>query len=225
MAEPRTRILIADDHPVFRFGMRALIEAQRDMVVVGEAETGTDAIRLVESLQPDVVLMDINMPDLNGIEATQQISQKTPDVTVLIITMFDDDTVFTAMQAGARGYLLKGAKGDETLRAIRAVANGEVIFSPGVAEQMMRFFARGIGTSPPVPDLPFPELTTREREILDFIAGGLTNNAIAEKLVLSPKTIRNHVSNIFSKLQVATRSEAIIKARDAGLGNGAQPSG
>lgn len=216
MSEQPIRILIADDHPVFRFGMRALIEAQADMVVIGEAENGAEAIQMATSFQPDVVLMDINMADVNGIDATRQITKTTPDIAVLIITMFDDDTVFTAMQAGARGYLLKGAKGDETLRAIRAVANSEVIFSPGVAEQMMTYFSRSIKTAP---DVPFPELTPREHEILDLIAQGLTNSAIAEQLVLSSKTIRNHVSNIFSKLQVATRSEAIIKARDAGLGN------
>lgn len=216
MSEQPIRILIADDHPVFRFGMRALIEAQADMEVIGEAESGAEAIQMATSLGPDVVLMDINMADVNGIDATRQIMKTMPEMAVLIITMFDDDTVFTAMQAGARGYLLKGAKGDETLRAIRAVANGEVIFSPGVAEQMMTYFTRGMKAEP---DAPFPELTSREQEILDFIAQGLTNGAIAEKLVLSPKTIRNHVSNIFSKLQVATRSEAIIKAREAGLGN------
>jgi DNA-binding NarL/FixJ family response regulator len=130
--------------------------------------------------------------------------------------MFDDETVFTAMQAGARGYLLKGAEGDETLRAIRAVANGEVIFSPGIAEQMVAFFARGMK---PADDTPFSELTPREREVLELLAKGLTNAAIAEELVLSQKTIRNHASTIFSKLQVASRSEAIIKAREAGLGN------
>ena len=216
MNDNPTSILIADDHPVFRFGMRALIEAQQDMVVLGEAETGIEVTEMATSLSPDIVLMDINMPEINGIEATYRILQSKPDIAILIITMFDDDTVFTAMRAGARGYLLKGASGDETLRAIRAVANGEVIFSPGVAQQIMHYFARGVK---PAPDAPFPELTPREIETLDLVAQGLTNNAIAEKLVLSPKTIRNHVSNIFSKLQVATRSEAIIKAREAGLGN------
>lgn len=221
MSNQPIRILIADDHPVFRFGLRALLEAQGDMVVVGEADSGVAAVQMAQSLRPDVVLMDINMPGLNGIEATKQISamagDTAPHSAILIITMFDDDTVFTAMRAGARGYLLKGAQGEETLRAIRAVANGEVIFSPGVAAQMMDFFVRGgAGVTHPV---PFPELTPREREILELLAQGLTNNAIAEKVILSPKTVRNQVSTIFSKLQVASRSEAIIKAREAGLGN------
>ena len=211
------RILIADDHPVFRFGLRALLESQTDMLVLEEVESGEQAVQMVKSLEPDLVLMDVNMVGLNGIEATRQITTTTPDTAVLIITMFDDDTVFTAMQAGARGYLLKGAQGDETLRAIRAVSNGEVIFSPGVAEQMMAYFARGMETTP---EAPFPDLTPRECEVLELLAQGLTNTAIAEKLVLSPKTVRNQVSNIFSKLQVATRSEAVIKAREAGLGQG-----
>jgi DNA-binding NarL/FixJ family response regulator len=216
VSDQTIRILIADDHPVFRFGLRALLESQPDMVVLAEVESGEEAVQMVQSLKPDVVLMDVNMLGLNGIEATRRIAAATSDTAILIITMFDDDTVFTAMQAGARGYLLKGAQGDETLRAIRAVANGEVIFSPGVAEQMMAYFARGMETTP---DAPFPDLTPRECEILELLAQGLTNTAIAEKLVLSPKTIRNQVSNIFSKLQVATRSEAVIKAREAGLGH------
>jgi DNA-binding NarL/FixJ family response regulator len=210
------RILIADDHPVFRFGLRALLESQPDMLVLAEAESGEDSVEMAQSLQPDIVLMDVNMPGLNGIEATRRITAEAPSIAILIITMFDDDTIFTAMQAGARGYLIKGAQGEETLRAIRAVANGGVIFSSGVAKQMMAYFARGMKTAV---DVPFPDLTPREREILELLAQGLTNAAIAEGLVLSPKTIRNQVSNIFSKLQVATRSEAIIKAREAGLGN------
>jgi DNA-binding NarL/FixJ family response regulator len=215
MSDRPIRILIADDHPVFRFGLRALLESQPDMVVLAEVESGEEAVQMAQSLQPDVVLMDVNMLGLNGIEATRQIAANVSNTDILIITMFDDDTVFTAMQAGARGYLLKGAQGDETLRAIRAVANGEVIFSSGIARQMMAYFARGMKT---VADAPFPDLTPREREILELLAQGLTNTAIAEKLTLSPKTIRNQVSNIFSKLQVATRSEAVIKAREAGLG-------
>lgn len=215
MGDQPLRILIVDDHPVFRFGLRALLESQPDMAVIGEADNGEEAVQLVAAQQPHVVLMDVNMLGLNGIEATRQIAAMDQGTAVLIVTMLDDDTVFTAMKAGARGYLLKGAKGDETLRAIRAVGNGEVIFSPGVAGQMAAYFTRGFEefTSD-----PFPELTPREGEILELLAQGLTNAAIAEKLVLSPKTIRNQVSNIFSKLQVAGRSEAIIKARDAGLG-------
>ena len=219
MNEQLITILIADDHPVFRFGLSALLEAQPDMAVVGEAESGVQAVQMARSLQPDLVLMDVNMPGLNGIEATRQLTSSEPHPAVLIITMFDDDTVFTAMRAGARGYLLKGAQGDETLRAIRAVANGEVIFSPGVAGQMMAYFARGGKTAAAAER--FSELTPREREILELLAQGLTNAAIAERLVLSPKTIRNQVSNIFGKLQVASRSEAIVKAREAGLGGSA----
>jgi DNA-binding NarL/FixJ family response regulator len=215
MSDRQVRILIVDDHPVFRFGLRALLESQADMVVIGEAEDGTEAVQLARSLQPNVVLMDVNMLGLNGIEATRQITAGRSDTAVLIISMLDDETVFSAVQAGARGYLLKGAQGSETLRAIRAVANGEVIFSPGVAQQMTAYFAQGAKTTPIV---PFPELTPRERDVLELLARGLTNAAIAEKLVLSPKTIRNQTSNIFSKLQVASRSEAIIKAREAGIG-------
>jgi len=216
MSDRPIRILIADDHPVFRFGLRALLESQPDMVVLAEVDSGEAAVQMAKSLKPDVVLMDVSMLGLNGVEATQQITANAPDTAILMITMFDDETVFTAMQAGARGYLLKGAQGEETLRAIRAVANGEVIFSSGVAKQMTAYFARGVKAAP---DAPFPDLTPRERQILELLAQGLTNTAIAEKLVLSPKTIRNQVSNIFSKLQVATRSEAVIKARQAGLGH------
>ena len=212
MTEPTTKIIIADDHPVFRFGVRALLETEPDLTVVAEAENGSQAVKLVENLEPDVILMDINMPDLNGIEATKQIREMGVKTAVLMLTMFDDDTVFAAMQAGARGYLLKGIQGQETLRAIRAAANGEIIFSPGIAERMMAFFAHEKQRSK-----PFPSLTPREREILELLAKGLTNNAIAERLVLSPKTVRNQVSNIFSKLQVSSRSEAIVKARKAGI--------
>ncbi len=211
----KIRILIADDHPVFRFGMRALIQALPDMEVVGEVTSGTEAVLQAASLQPDLILMDLNMPELNGIEATRRILQTSPHIAILVITMFDNDSVFDAMRAGARGYLLKGADPEETMRAIRAVAHGEAIFSPKVAERLMGFFAR---RQPSTPQQIFPELTEREHEILSFIAQGYTNTAIAERLVLSPKTVRNHVSNIYSKLQVADRAQAIIRARQVGLG-------
>lgn len=215
MSNQPIRILIADDHPVFRFGLRALLESQSDMVVIGEAENGDEAVELAQSLQPDVILMDVNMPGLNGLEATKQITTIQPHPAILIITMFDDETIFTAICAGARGYLLKGSQGDVALRAIRAVANGEIIFSLGAAEQILSFFSR---SKTPVMSAPFPDLTPREQEILELLARGLSNSAIAEKLVLSPKTVRNQVSNILGKLQVSGRNEAISKAREAGLG-------
>src|SRR5215211_7606855 len=216
------RILIADDHPVFRFGLRALLNAMPDTEVVGEVTTGEAAIALATSAQPDVILMDINMPGMNGIEATRRIRETNPDIRILIVTMLEDDSVFAAMRAGARGYMVKGAEPSEVLRAIRAIADGEAIFSPAIAERLIHYFA-----TPPTAashatrsaEAPiFPDLTDREREVLALIAQGLTNNAIAERLILSPKTIRNYITEIFSKLQVADRAQAIIRARNAGLG-------
>ena len=215
MRSDEIQILIADDHPLFRFGLRALLEAEEGTAVIGEATTGEEAVNMAASLQPDVILMDINMPDMNGIEATRRILADNPDANILVLTMFDDDTVFAAIRAGARGYLLKGSEGEETLRAIRAVAGGEAIFSPNIAARLVQHFANEPRT---VAASPFPDLTPRELEVLQLIAQGLTNNAIAEKLVLSPKTVRNQVSTIFSKLQVANRAEAIVRAREAGLG-------
>lgn len=210
------RVFIADDHPLFRDGIRTLLLAVADMALVGEAENGDDAVALAGQLQPDVLLMDIHMPGINGIEAARQIVQNSPHIAVLMITMYDDDaSVFSAMRAGARGYLLKGAKQDEIQRAIRAAANGEAIFSPAIASRMMTFFANV--KQPKLPRL-FPELSNREREILDLITQGYRNPEIAERLFLSPKTVRNQVSNILSKLQVTDRAQAIIAARDAGLG-------
>ena len=209
------RVLIADDHPVFRFGLRALLQAEPGIEVVGEATSGAEAVDLSGRLAPDVVLMDLNMPEINGIEATRRIVREHPRIGVLVITMFDDDSIFTAMQAGARGYLLKGAEGEDTVRAIRSVASGEAIFSPAVAQRLIRYFA---APPPSTPARAFPELTERERDVLGLIAKGLSNPAIAERLVLSPKTVRNLVSSIFGKLQVADRAEAIIRARDAGMG-------
>src|SRR5436309_5353770 len=211
----RIRILIADDHPVFRYGLRALLQAEPATEVVGEAMTGNEAIALAVSPQIDVSLMDLNMPGINGTEATRRILATHPHINILVLTMFDDDdSVFAAMRAGARGYLLKGAEGDETVRAIHAVSSGEAIFSPSIARRLMQYFGAPQPTTPPQ---AFPDLTEREREILTFMAQGYTNMAIAEHLVLSPKTVRNHASNIFSKLQVADRAGAIIRARDAGL--------
>ena len=210
------RVFIADDHPLFRDGIRTLLLAVADMALVGEAENGDEAVTLGGQLQPDVLLMDIHMPGINGIEAARQIVQNSPHIAVLMVTMYDDDaSVFSAMRAGARGYLLKGAKQDEIQRAIRAAANGEAIFSPAIASRMMTFFAN---VKQPKLLRLFPELSNREREILDLIAQGYRNPEIAEKLYLSPKTVRNQVSNILSKLQVADRAQAIITARDAGLG-------
>ena len=212
----RLRILIADDHLLFRDGLRALLTAAPDTDLIGEAATGDEAVVLTSKLQPDVVVMDLQMPELNGIEATRQIVQASPHVGVLVVTMFEDDgSVFAAMRAGARGYLLKGAKYDEMLRAIRAVGGGEAIFSPAIAVRLMEYFAN---IRPATVPQVFPELSEREREILGLIAQGQKNAEIAAALFLSPKTVRNHVSNILSKLQIADRTAAIIRAREAGLG-------
>lgn len=209
------RVLIADDHPVFRYGLRALLAAEPTIEVVGEATNGEEVIAQAAALVPDVILMDLTMPGINGIEATRRILASSPHMNILVLTMFDDDdSVFATMRAGARGYLLKGAEAEETLRAMYGVSEGEAIFSPAIARRLMQYFG---ASRPALPAQVFPELTEREREVLTLIAQGYTNATIAEKLVLSPKTVRNHVSNIFSKLQVAGRAEAIIRARDAGL--------
>jgi DNA-binding NarL/FixJ family response regulator len=210
------RVLVADDHLLFRDGMRALLAAAPDLEMVGEASTGREAIDLSEQFRPDVVVMDIQMPGTSGIEATRRIVEQSPETRVLVVTMFEDDnTVFAAMRAGARGYVLKGANYTEMLRAIRAVGSGEGIFSPAIAARMMEFFANIRPTSPRE---VFPELSDREREVLDLLAQGYKNAEIAARLYLSPKTVRNHVSNIFDKLQVADRAEAIMRAREAGMG-------
>ncbi len=209
------RIVLADDHPVVRGGLRALIGTIDGLEVVGEANDGGAAIREVQLLRPDVVLMDVRMPGLGGVEATRRIREATPETAVLMLTMYDDDaTVLTAMQAGARGYLLKGAEQSEIVGAIRAVVAGQVIFGPGIAGRVLDYFA-----APPAPTAePFPQLTAREREILDLLASGRRTAAIAERLFLSPKTVSNHLTNVFVKLEVADRTEAIIRAREGGLG-------
>jgi DNA-binding NarL/FixJ family response regulator len=210
------RILIADDHPVFRDGIRALLDADPATEIIAEATTGDEAIALAEQHRPDVILMDLKMPGMNGIEATRRITARSPSIRVLVVTMFEDDaSVFTAMRAGARGYVLKDATKEELLRAIQAVGNGEAIFSPGIAARMLTFFAAPRAL---IPRQAFPELTGREHDILNLLAGGASNHEIAQQLDLSPKTVSNNVSNIFNKLQVVDRAEAILKARDAGMG-------
>ena len=210
------RILIADDHPLFRGGLRSLLESIADTEVIGEAATGEEAVEIAMALAPDVVVMDINMPGLNGIDATRRIVDESDQVNVLVMTMHDDDeAVFAAIRAGARGYLLKGAAQDETLRAIRSVANGEAIFSPGVAHRLRSFLAAPQAVDP---SQAFPQLTDRELEILQLLAERRTNAEIAATLFLSQKTVRNYVSAIFTKLQVADRAEAGLVARSAGLG-------
>ena len=211
------QVLIADDHPLYRDGMRGLLDSVADIEVVGEATTGDEVVQLSEKLQPDVILMDIKMPGINGIEATREILHASPHIGVLVVTMFEDnDSVFAAMRAGALGYLLKDARGEEVLRAIRAVNDGEAIFGPGVAQRLIAFFSAE--KPPTAAPQTFPELTPREEEILILITQGHGNKEIAELLYISLKTVRNHVSNIFTKLQVADRAQAVIRAREAGLG-------
>ena len=215
----RISVLIADDHAPFRDGLRALLRSEPDIETVGEAATGREVIAQAATLQPDVILMDLHMPEGNGIDASHTILASSPHISILVLTMFeDDDSVFAALQAGARGYLLKGALKAEILRAIRGVYQGEAIFGPTIAKRLMSYFAtlKPAASAPSIQ--PFPELTEREQEILALIAQHLANTEIAERLVLSPKTVRNHVSNIFSKLQVATRAQAIMRARQAGWG-------
>ncbi|NEA30132.1 response regulator transcription factor [Streptomyces sp. SID13031] len=209
------RVVLADDHPVVRAGLAALLSSLPGIEVVGVAATGREAVREAVTTRPDVAVLDLQMPDLDGFAATRELARTAPDVAVLVLTMFeDDDSVFAAMRAGARGYLVKGAEQDEIARAIRAVAAGEAIFGPGVARRVLSFFS-----TPPVPAAdPFPDLTTREREILDLLAAGLSNTAIGTRLGLASKTVANNVSTIFTKLAVADRAAAIIQARDAGLG-------
>jgi len=209
------RVVLADDHPVVRDGLRSLLASLPGVELVAEAATGREAVREAVLHRPDVVVMDLHMPELDGIAATHEIVRAVPGAAVLVLTMFDDDdSVFAAMRAGARGYLLKGAGQAEISGAIRAVAAGQAIFGPGVAARVLGYFA-----APPRPDVPFPDLTAREREVLDLIAAGLTNTAVAARLGLAAKTVANHLSAIFTKLQVAGRAEAIAVARQGGLGS------
>jgi DNA-binding NarL/FixJ family response regulator len=212
------RVVIADDHPVFRSGLRALLGTEDGVVVVGEASTGVEVVAVVAQYQPDVVIMDLHMPDLDGVAATEQILRDSPHVAVLVLTMFDDDdSVFAAMRAGARGYLLKGTNQAEVVGAVRLVAAGGALFGPAVAQRVIEFFTR---PRPATVPLAFPQLTDREHEILDLVARGEPNAVIGARLYISDKTVRNHVSNILTKLAVADRAHAIVRARQAGLGAG-----
>jgi DNA-binding NarL/FixJ family response regulator len=214
MTDTVIRVVIADDHPVVRDGLSALLSSVPSVTVAGLAATGREAVRAAVTLRPDVMVLDIQMPELTGVAAAGEIARAAPDVAVLMLTMFDDDdSVFAAMRAGARGYILKGAQQDEIIRAIHAVAAGEAIFGPGVARRVL-----GLVSAPAAPDIPFPALTSREREVLDLIAAGARNAEIAQRMSIAPKTVANHMSAIFNKLQVADRSQVIILARDAGLG-------
>ncbi|MBI2776996.1 MAG: response regulator transcription factor [Chloroflexi bacterium] len=209
------RILVADDHDGFRAGLEALLGTISGVSVVAAVGSGEAAVGAAVELQPDVVIMDLNLPGIDGVEATRRIVGASPHIAVLVLSMYeDDDQVFGALRAGARGYLLKGADRAELARAIRGVTSGEAIFGPAIARRLVAFFVE----RPAVDRTAFPELTAREREILDLVARGLNNTQITQRLVVSPKTVRNHVSNIFSKLQVADRAEAIVRARRAGLG-------
>jgi DNA-binding NarL/FixJ family response regulator len=207
-------VLVVDDHPLFRFGLCAALAQRDDIEVVGEAAGGQAAIAAAGATVPDVIVMDLHLPDLGGVEATRAITTANPKIGVLVLTMFDDsESVFNAMRAGARGYLLKGAEPDELVRAVQAVARGEAIFGQSIAAQVLRYF-NGLNASA----VSFPELTSREREVLELIAAGRSNTEIAQVLSLSGKTVRNHVSIIFGKLRVADRAQAIVRAREAGLG-------
>ena len=210
------RIVVADDHPIVRRGISALLSSLPDFTVVGEATSGAEAIKECLLAKPDVLILDLQMPGTDGLAATREIIRAAPHVAILILTMHDDDeSVFAAMRAGARGYLVKGAEQDEIARAVQAVAAGEAIFGPAVAARLLSFFA---SPTPSIAAQPFPELTTREHEILDLLAAGMSNTEIGARLGLAVKTVANNVSAIFTKLQVADRAHAIVRARDAGLG-------
>lgn len=210
-------MLLVDDHPVVRRGLAALLGTLDEFEVVGEAEDGEAAVREAQLTRPDVVLMDVRMPGMDGVEATRRIRAAVPEVAVLMLTMYDEDaTVFTAMQAGAQGYLLKGAEQDEITDAIKAVVRGQAIFGPGIATRLLEHFAH-----PPVEvaaDEPFPELTPRERDILGLLSQGLRTVEIASALHLSPKTVSNNLTTIFAKLEVTDRTSAVLRARESGLG-------
>ncbi|MBO3752437.1 response regulator transcription factor [Streptosporangiaceae bacterium NEAU-GS5] len=209
------RVLLVDDHPLFRHGLRALLDQAADLDVIGEAGSGDEAVESALELDPDVVVMDLVMPGVSGIEATRRLIDQRPEMGVLVLTMSEDDgSVFAALRAGARGYVLKGADGEELIGALRAVARGEAVYGAAVARRIRRFLTGGPEA------LPFPELTPREREILDLLASGKSNADIARTLFISHKTVKNHLTSVFAKLRVADRAQAMVRARRAGLGDG-----
>lgn len=217
------RVVIADDHPVFLSGLVTAFAGVPDIEVVGSVTDGRAAVDAVRSLHPDVVLMDLRMSPMNGIDATREVVRERLDAAVLVLTMFDDDeSVFTAMAAGARGYLVKGSPQERIIDAVRAVASGDVVFGQAVAERVLSYFSQATATSRAA---AFPMLTTREAGVLELMAEGRANANIANALGLSEKTVRNNVSSIFAKLRVADRSEAIVRAREAGLGGGVTSGG
>lgn len=210
------RVAVVDDHPMFREGLVSLLEALDDTTVVGQAADGEHALAVVAETNPDVVLMDLHMPLLNGVEATRRITAEHPAVAVLVLTMLvDDESLFAALRAGARGYLLKESSREDIRRALEGVASGQAVLDPQVAARVLGSVSPATGAPDPS---AFPQLTQREREILDLLARGLTNPAIAERLYLSEKTVRNHVSNVFAKIHVTDRAGAVARARDKGYG-------
>jgi DNA-binding NarL/FixJ family response regulator len=213
------RLLVADDHALFREGLQALFSATPGIEIVGEAANGDETVALAEKLQPDIILMDINMPGTDGIQATRWVLRANPTIGVIMVTMLEEDAaLFSAMRAGARGYVLKGAHHEELLQTVRAVASGQVLFGPSTASRVMTLFQDiQADVKPSLSGETFPELTPRELEVLELMAQGSNNSQIAKKLVITDKTVRNHITSIFGKLQVVDRAQAIIKARDAGL--------
>ena len=207
------RLLLVDDHPLFTEGLRELLGFHDDLDVVGVTDSADKALTQIGPLAPDVILMDLQMPGLDGVAATRRVTARHPATAVLALTMYDDDaSVLAVLRAGARGYVLKGAHQAELVAAIRAVARGEAVFGAQVADRVLAHF-----TTPPAQRPALPELTDRERQILAMLASGQTTSDIATHLELAPKTVRNHLSNIFAKLRVADRTQAILRARDAGL--------
>lgn len=212
------RILIVDDHALFRQGVRKMLEMEEDFLVVGEASTGKDAFDQAMALMPDVVLMDIKMPDIDGVEVTRNLCRDMPHVKILFCTMYEDDEfVFAGLKAGGRGYIVKESNAETMVRAIRAVANGEVLLSPGVAEKVLRLFSNAMEGSSLGIKLPYDHLTERELEVLTLIGKGNNNRQIACHLSISEKTVKNHISNIFSKLHICDRTQAVIYAIRNGL--------